>query len=140
MSRPPSTVLLDANSLIALFNTDHEHHVAVSSWLDNYRGNYATTPITEGALARFAYRNGGTPTDVTQLLRWVAADPKRVFWPDELSMTEIDLSSTVGHRQVTDTYLVSLAKSKGTKVVTFDFGLAILNKDAVIYLGDRNLP
>lgn len=40
----------------------------------------------------------------------------------------------IGHRQVTDAYLVALARSHRAMVATFDNGLAALHGDATVLL------
>ena len=47
-----------------------------------------------------------------------------VFFSDDLSFRDIDLITVRGHRQVTDTYLASLAVHHGVRLVTLDEGLA----------------
>jgi predicted nucleic acid-binding protein len=41
----------------------------------------------------------------------------------------------IGHRQVTDAYLVALARHHDGRLATFDRGLAALHDDAVELLG-----
>ena len=52
-----------------------------------------------------------------------------VFWPDDLPVNDLASFSSnalVGHRQVTDAYLIELAKCHKGKVATLDAGLADL--------------
>ncbi|MDQ3528256.1 MAG: hypothetical protein M3424_10365, partial [Actinomycetota bacterium] len=49
--------LLDANVLIALVVTDHEHHARAAAWMSPGR-RFAVCPVTQGALVRFLLRQG----------------------------------------------------------------------------------
>lgn len=118
------TILLDANVLIALLNSDHVHHRAARRWLVDLRENFATCPVTEGALARFAFRHGMTAEDVEQLFKVLAQHPRREFWPDSPPYNDVPFKGVIGHRQVTDAYLAQLARANGGRLATFDRGLA----------------
>jgi uncharacterized protein len=48
------------------------------------------------------------------------------FLTDDVSIVESDFPRIVGHRQVTDGHLLTLARRCGTSVVTFDAGLFAL--------------
>lgn len=120
------TFLADANVLIARASSSHQFHARAKHWLASVE-QFAVCPITEGALVRFL--KWQYPND-----RWVARDmlavlatfPGFEFWPDDLSYRGVDLELIGGHKQVTDAYLVSLARSKGGKLATFDEALAAL--------------
>ena len=52
-----------------------------------------------------------------------------VFWPDDLAVNDLTSSSSnalVGHRQVTQAYLIELTKRQKGRVATLDAGLADL--------------
>lgn len=115
--------LLDANALIALTLTDHEHHQRAATWAAHVE-HIALCPITEGALARFMIRLGQSQATVKALLGELHASPRCEFWPDAISYLDADLGHVVGHRQVTDAYLAALAARDGGLLATFDEGLA----------------
>ncbi|MGL5928860.1 MAG: hypothetical protein ACRCY8_08000 [Dermatophilaceae bacterium] len=46
------------------------------------------------------------------------------FWPDSISDADVDPADIRGHRQVTDSYLLALAESRGARLATFDAALA----------------
>ena len=115
--------LLDANALIALTLTDHEHHQRAAAW-GALVERMALCPITEGALVRFLIRLGQHQTTVKALLAALHADPRCEFWPDDISYLDADLGHVVGHRQVTDAYLAGLAAQNDGLLATFDEGLA----------------
>lgn len=50
--------------------------------------------------------------------------PSCEFWPNSLSYADVDLNHVVGHRQVTDAYLLALARTHSATLVTFDAALA----------------
>jgi len=121
------TVLLDANVLIAVVVADHVHHAAAAGWL---RGRtFATCPITQGALVRLLVREGFPGAEARTVLERVTAAPAHEFWPDGIGYDRVDLRGVVGHRQVTDAYLASLARLHAGALATFVQGLAALHAD-----------
>jgi uncharacterized protein len=134
------TVLLDANVLIALLNSDHVHHGAARDWLVGLDGRFATCPITEGALTRFVIRGGGTADEANQIMGMLADHPRREFWADSVSYAQVSLKGVIGHRQVTDAYLAGLARSNRGQLATFDQGLAQLHHDVAVVVPTANRP
>ncbi|WP_211233323.1 PIN domain-containing protein [Brevibacterium album] len=118
-----SPLLLDANVLIALTQVGHIHHRAADLWSAERR-SLAVSPVTEGALMRFVVRSGGSAAAVQSLLDSLYRQERYVFWPDSLSYADAALDSVRGYKQVTDSYLVSLAASRGTVLATFDHALS----------------
>ncbi len=118
------TTLLDANVLIALLVADHVHHDAAETWFGASRDPFATCPITEGALVRLLVREGVAARTAQRMLDTLAAHPRYEFWADDATYRDVPLGEVVGHRQVTDTYLVHLARSRGARLATMDRGLA----------------
>jgi toxin-antitoxin system PIN domain toxin len=118
-----TTYLLDANVLIALTVSDHEHHGRASTWASGIT-RFAICPMVEGALVRFLVRVGEGAAVAQQVLRAVRALPGCEFWPDSLSYAASDLGRVRGHRQVTDAYLVGLVAGRtGARLATLDEGL-----------------
>lgn len=125
MSRP---VLLDANVLIALFETDHVHHELAHDWFaDNRSRGWATCPLTENALIRVLSnpRYGSNAERAVALalrLRAFCASEGHGFWACSLSLrdhTVFDLSFAT-HRLLTDVYLLGLAHANAGTLATFD--------------------
>ena len=126
MSRP---ALLDVNVLVALFDADHLHHEAAHDWFaDNRDGGWATCPLTENGFVRIlsnpAY-GAAVERTVTRLdgLRRFCASGQHHFWPASLSLRDervFNLSFVRGPRQLTDVYLLGLAKKMGGRLATFD--------------------
>ena len=117
-----TTYLLDANALIALVLADHEHHDRAAAWAPKV-DRLALCPIVEGALVRFLIRAGESQATAAMTLSSMHASPRCEFWADSISYTAANLDHVVGHRQVTDAYLASLAASRGCRLATFDHAL-----------------
>ena len=132
-----STHLVDANVLIALLIPDHEHHKAAESWMSELAEEdlIASDSVVEGAFTRYAVRIGHRAAQVQYALRRVHEMPRWRFWPDDLPYADSDLSTVRGHRQVTDSYLASLARHHGGRLVTFDRALAARFPDVVDLIG-----
>jgi toxin-antitoxin system PIN domain toxin len=128
------TTLIDANVLIALATPAHSHHRAAVAWRDALAESYATCPITQGALVRFAIREGAGAADAARLAEDLEMDPGHEFWPDDLPYREVRMAGVVGHRQVTDAYLAELARRRQAKFATFDRGAAAQHADVAILI------
>jgi hypothetical protein len=125
------TVLLDGNALVALSVVDHVHHDIAANWFSSIDAEFATTPTTQGTLLRLTLREGLDIQASVDLLNGITGHPRHVFWPDDLPYTAATLRGVVGHRQVTDSYLVTLARNRGGQLATFDRGLAAWSPDIV---------
>lgn len=123
--------LLDSNVLIALFDGGHMHHMAVRKWFVGLPDDFATCPIVQGALVRWLVRIHGREGSchARRELGKLADDVRHNFWPDSLAYTEIRFDGVIGHRQVSDAYLASLARKNGGRLATLDRGLAALHHD-----------
>jgi toxin-antitoxin system PIN domain toxin len=130
-----SAHLLDANVLIALFWPAHEHHARVQSWFaDNHKSGWATCPITQAAVIRILSnpafsRDALSPEQAVALLDSNLKHPAHRFWPDEISVIEALLplkQRLAGHQQITDAYLIGLARHHKGKLVTLDRGVPAL--------------
>lgn len=125
--------LVDANLLIALVVEEHEHHAIAREWAASVQ-QLALCPIVEGALVRFLVRSGEASATAVAVLDALYATGRCEFWPDALGYRDVDMAHVVGHRQVTDAYLVALARSRDALVATFDRGLAAVSPDAVVLI------
>jgi uncharacterized protein len=124
VSRP---ALLDVNVLIALFDPDHVHHEAAHTWFGSHRSSgWATCPLTENGVVRIlsnpAYSpSAERPADVARRLSAFRNSGDHAFWPDDVSVCDsriFDLG--IGHRYLTDVYLLALAVSRDGRLATFD--------------------
>jgi toxin-antitoxin system PIN domain toxin len=121
--------LLDANVLIALIDPAHVQHDAAHGWFasEGHRA-WATCPITENAVVRIVghvrYPNSpGTPAAVAPLVAHMRALPGHSFWADDISLLDsghVDCARLLSSAQVTDSYLLALARAYRGKLATFD--------------------
>lgn len=130
-------MLADGNVLVALTVVDHVHHDTALRWFDETGTSLATCPITEGTLLRFLMREGASATRAMTVLAAIRQQAWHEFWPDDLEYVVEHLKGVTGHRQVTDAYLVALARNRDSRVVTLDRGMASLHGDAVLLLESR---
>lgn len=129
-----STFLADGNVLVALTVVDHVHHTAAVEWFEQAEPDLSTCPITEGTLLRFLLREGQTAIDAVAVLDTMHSQDWHAFWADEIRYEAAHLVGVIGHRQVTDAYLVALARHHGGRVATLDKGLAALHGEDVYLL------
>lgn len=130
----PRVALLDVNVLVALFFPDHVHHDLAHDWFaDHRRLGWATCPLTENGLVRVACQQPSDetilrPTDVVEALRRFCADKQHRAWTDSVSLTDASLFAPEfirGAAQITDVYLLGLAKTRGGCLATFDRGIPL---------------
>lgn len=138
MARAVTAFLLDVNVLIALVDTQHVHHDAVHDWFGHVgKKSFATCPLTENALLRIVghprYPNSpGSPSAVANSLEALRGMVGHHFWADTLSLLDpsrVDITRLSSHAQVTDTYLLALARAEGGRLASLDRRLVT---DAVI--------
>lgn len=120
--------LLDSNVLIALATPEHSLNARAAAWFRKGE-RFATCPITQGALVRFHLRAGLEPTaeSAKLLLESISAIPRHQFWPDDASYLDLPTAGVIGHRHVTDAYLVLLARKHGGSLATMDKALAAIH-------------
>jgi len=121
--------LLDVNVLVALFFADHVHHDIAHDWFADHRTHgWATCPLTENGLVRVACQQPSDdmlvrPVDVIGHLERFCKDKHHHAWTDAVSLADASLFAPEfirGHRQLTDVYLLGLAKKMGGRLATFD--------------------
>ncbi|MFQ5485099.1 MAG: TA system VapC family ribonuclease toxin [Desulfobacterales bacterium] len=124
--------LLDVNVLIALLDSDHVHHKIAMTWLkDGIRYGWASCPITQNGCIRImshpGYPGRFSAGQVALRLREAAENPKHEFWSDDINLLGSDVfdwSRVLGHRQITDMYLLALAVHRNGRFVTLDQRIA----------------
>jgi uncharacterized protein len=136
--------LLDVNVLIALLDAGHVQHEAAHVWFGRVGHKaWATCPLTENGVLRIIsnprYPNTlETPAAVAPLIAQLRAHPGHKFWFDDVSLLNpehVDASRLLATDQVTDTYLLALARLHDGTLATFDRRLVV---DAV-HDGARHL-
>jgi toxin-antitoxin system PIN domain toxin len=124
--------LLDVNALVALAWDSHVHHATIRRWFaDNSASGWATCPITESGFVRVSSNPKVLPSAIgIAAARAVVSALRAVeghsFLTDDVSIGDPDFPAIAGHRQVTDAHLLTLARRRGTRVVTFDAALLAL--------------
>jgi hypothetical protein len=122
-------LLLDVNLLVALFDPDHVHHDLAHDWFeDNRPRGWATCPITENGFVRVVsnptYAGGSERPDVlVEMLRRLGKTKHHHFLSDAVSVTDPTIFHAgflAGHRQLTDVYLLGMAKTMSARLATFD--------------------
>jgi toxin-antitoxin system PIN domain toxin len=126
-----TTFLTDGNLLVALTVVEHVHHDTALDWFERTEPEIATCPITEGTLLRFLVRAGRPAGEAVAVLEAMRARPWHHFWPDAIPYEPGHLVGVIGHRQITDAYLVALARHHGGRLATLDRGLAVLHGEDV---------
>lgn len=144
------TFLLDVNVLIALIDPGHVAHNDAHAWFEiSGEQDWATSPLTENGVIRIVgnpkYPNSpGSPADVAEIVRKLRELPGHQFWPDDLSLVgseHVDATKIMTSGQVTDIYLLALAKAKGGQLATFDRRLsfaAVKGGKAALHLISTN--
>jgi toxin-antitoxin system PIN domain toxin len=125
--------LLDVNALVALAWDSHVHHATMRAWFaGNHSGGWATCPITESGFVRVSSNPKVLPSPIgvaaaRGILAALRAMDGHRFLVDDVSIgADDDVPQIVGHRQVTDAHLLTLARRRGVALVTFDAALATL--------------
>ena len=103
-----------------------------SHWAPAFVGE--TCPLTQFAFVRISSNAKIIPTSVSpraavKALGEMVALADHIFWADDLQVNDLASFSSnalVGHRQLTDAYLIELAKRHKGNVATLDTGLADL--------------
>jgi toxin-antitoxin system PIN domain toxin len=120
--------LLDVNVLLALLDASHANHDLARDWISTeIEHGWASCPITQNAFVRIIsqsrYLRPVTPAVAIELLAQAVTTRHHEFWPCDVSFVDgarILPSSVLGHRQVTDLYLLALAVEHGGRLVTLD--------------------
>jgi len=88
-------------------------------------------PVTESGFVRVSSNPRALPSVIAvgaarEVLAALRCAGGHRFLPNEVSLTEDDVPSVLGHRQVTDAILLTVARRHGVRLVTFDAGVAAL--------------
>ena len=100
-------------------------------------GGWVTCPMTQAGFVRVSSNPGSisaavSPRDALDLLARMTRHADHRFWPDDVSLADLPAelrASLVGHRQVTDACLLSLAIAHQGTLATFDRGIMSLVPD-----------
>jgi len=119
--------LLDVNVLVALVLPVHEHHQIARQWfeVEAEAEGWATCTVSElGAIRICAHLNvpPRATADTLMVLRRTARG--HVWWTDMMPGRLTEVRAAIGPKQITDRYLLGLARRRGGRVATLDRGLA----------------
>jgi toxin-antitoxin system PIN domain toxin len=129
--------LLDVNVLLALAWPQHVHSALAQDWFaQRGQAGWATCLITQLAFLRLSSNrqfvaDAVSPGQALELLRQAVAAPGHAYWGECDAPTDnavLALPGVVGHRQVTDSYLLSLAIAHQGRLATLDRGLVAFAK------------
>jgi len=121
--------LFDVNVLIALIDPAHVQHDRAHDWFAaKGKKAWATCPLTENGVLRIVGHprypsSPGTPTAVAELMAILLALGGHELWPDDITLLDnqrIDSTRLLDSRQVTDSYLLALARAHRGQLATFD--------------------
>lgn len=130
-------MLPDVNVLVAIAWPEHTFHASAVAWFDAHADNgWATCPITELGFFRISanatvVETPVRPKEAAGLLIELQRVGRHEFWTDDVKPSASEyfpLDRLIGHRQVTDSYLLALARQHRGTVATFDRGLAVLGR------------
>jgi toxin-antitoxin system PIN domain toxin len=120
-------LLLDVNVLLALAWPNHQFHRAAYRRMDGSSSQWAACAITELGFIRLSpnptvISSPKTASQAAALLSQLVSDPIHVFLPEIPSPCGSGFRSMLGplsgHRQVTDFYLIWLARTNRATLVT----------------------
>jgi toxin-antitoxin system PIN domain toxin len=130
-----SGYLLDVNVLLSLLWATHPFHAAAKAWYVLRTGDtWASCALTQAGFARISAQ-GSFPCPVkdvatiADVLIRSTQHPRHRFLALDFSLEVVQATCTgklVGHRQITDAYLLTLAIRHGFKLTSFDTGLSHL--------------
>ncbi len=124
--------LLDVNALVALAWDSHVHHAPMRAWFSaNSQAGWATCAVTESGFVRVSSNPTVLPSSISvdaarRVLSALRAIEGHRFLSNDVSLSDADVPRIVGHRQVTDAQLLTLARRNAVRLVTFDAGIAAL--------------
>jgi toxin-antitoxin system PIN domain toxin len=132
--------LLDVNALIALIWEEHQFHDTMATWFARHaKRGWATCAITQSGFVRVMNQPGltnpvRTMAELAEALKQNLMHPGHELLPLDFDFAEVLArcsGGVVGHRQVTDAYLLAAAMRAGMKLLTFDSGVgSLLASDA----------
>jgi uncharacterized protein len=132
--------LLDVNALVALAWDSHVHHAPMRAWfVANSSAGWATCPITESGFVRVSSNPKVLPSAIgvdaaRGVLSALRARHGHRFLTDDVSASDSDVPAIAGYRQVTDAHLLTLARRRGVRLVTFDASIRAMGREKDVEL------
>jgi toxin-antitoxin system PIN domain toxin len=132
-------LLLDVNSLLALGWSTHQfHHKVVARLERRPQQPWGTCALTQLGFVRLSCNEAAvgvqkTASEAVSLLEALTADRAHVFLaslPSPATFARV-FDRVLGHQQVTDAYLVGLARHHKASLLTFDQRAEAHGPDAI---------
>jgi hypothetical protein len=131
-------LLLDVNVLLALAWPNHQFHAAATRRLEASKERWATCALTQLGFIRLSSNPAAvvaakTPGEAATLLAAMVQDSLHVYLkslraPSDQESIRV-FEKILGSKQVTDAYLLSLARQHKAKLLTFDARLKALSSN-----------
>lgn len=127
--------LLDVNVLVALLWPRHVTHKPAVNWFASLHGGpWATCVLSQAGFVRLSSQSAspGSPNDpelAARVLKGATVVKEHAYLPidfDFSAVTSICTGGVIGHRQVTDAWLLTTAIRNNAKFVTFDKAVRFL--------------
>jgi toxin-antitoxin system PIN domain toxin len=132
-------LLLDVNVLLAIAWPNHQFHAAATQRLEAAHSHWATCALTQLGFVRLSSNPAvvtvaRSPAEAATLLAVLVTDDRHKYLASLPSPVEGETRSIfeklLGARQVTDAYLLGLARRNNAILVTFDARLKGLARSA----------
>ena len=124
-----SLLLLDVNVLVAMAWPNHQFHIAAMQALETNPDRWATCALTQLGFIRLSSNPAAIPTakspaEAASVMEAMTRDPLHVYLeslpvPVGTESRRV-FENIMGHKQVTDSYLLALARKNDATFVTFD--------------------
>ena len=118
--------LLDVNVLLALAWPNHQHHGDANRWFEREsRFGWVTISITQLAFIRLSSNPkfspfAVSPVDAARMMKRLSEHSEHRFWDTPEAIDPDIFSRSTGHQQVTDAFLVEMARQRNGRLVSFD--------------------
>ena len=125
--------MLDISVLVALLDLMHLHHSRAFDWFrDNSADGWLTCPLTQNGCVRILsqpqYAHPLSVAVAMERLQITMSIGHHRFIPDDVSLLDdarVAPQRMLGHRQITDVYLLALAVAHDARLVTLDTRIPI---------------
>jgi uncharacterized protein len=142
MRKTSQAHLVDVNVLLALVDQTSPSHETAHDWLKERKSiGWGTCPTTENGFIRIVcnpkYPSGPvSPKQAIQILAGLKAIDGHRFVPDDYSLLESAglVEKLTGHNQITDLYIVELARRNDMTFATFDSRMKYLPASCQRYI------
>ena len=123
--------LLDTNVLLALAWPNHQHHTPAHEWFAAHsKHGWATCAVTQLGFIRLSANpsytpNAVSPQDAAALLQQWTRLKGHHFWVSPAADDPVIYARALGHQQVSDAWLVEVARHNRGTLVTLDTRLPV---------------